>query len=103
MTADEFNEKYSDYLEEGHYGLDITIPEAVEYLDRAFEGLIRIPGFQYSQIKSKYNTARFYSNLGEILGMIGRDIDRAIELKLDFYLQVEEAIYRRSGNLMNPF
>jgi hypothetical protein len=35
--------------------------------------------------------------------MIGRDIDRAIELKLDFYLQVEEAIYRRSGNLTNPF
>ena len=23
MTADEFNEKYKDYLVKGHYGLDI--------------------------------------------------------------------------------
>jgi hypothetical protein len=22
MTAEQFNEKYKDYLEEGHYGLD---------------------------------------------------------------------------------
>ena len=27
MTSTEFNEKYSAYLEEGHYGLDIDIPE----------------------------------------------------------------------------
>lgn len=24
MTVEEFDEKYKDYLEEGHYGLDIS-------------------------------------------------------------------------------
>ena len=61
MTTKEFNEKYKDYLEEGHYGLDINIPSVVEYLDSIFEnGLINIPGFKYHQIKLKFNMARFY-------------------------------------------
>ena len=33
MTVNEFNKKYKDYLEEGHYGLDINIPSVVNYLD----------------------------------------------------------------------
>ena len=61
MTVKEFNEKYKDYLEEGNYGLDISIPPVIEYLDSIFEnGLINIPGFKYSQIKLKFNMARFY-------------------------------------------
>ena len=61
MTTKEFNEKYKDYLEEGHYGLDINIPSVVEYLDSIFEnGLVNIPGFKYSQIKLKFNMSRFY-------------------------------------------
>jgi len=61
MTTKEFNEKYKDYLEEGHYGLDINIPSVVEYLDSIFEyGLTFLPGFKYSQIKLKFDMARFY-------------------------------------------
>ena len=61
MTSKEFNEKYKDYLEEGHYGLDINIPSVVNYLDSIMEyGLTNIPGLKYSQIKLKFNTARFY-------------------------------------------
>lgn len=63
MTAREFNEKYKANLEEGHYGLDIHIPSVIEYLNRVFEDLTRIPDFQYSQIKLKFNRARFYTNL----------------------------------------
>lgn len=61
MTTKEFNQKYKDYLEEGHYGLDINIPSVVEYLDSIFEnGLVNIDGFKYHQIKLKFNMARFY-------------------------------------------
>ena len=61
MTSKEFNQKYKDYLEEGHYGLDINIPSVVEYLDSIFEyGLTFLPGFKYHQIKLKFNMARFY-------------------------------------------
>ena len=68
MTASEFNTKYKDYLEEGHYGLDINDPVIVKYMDEVFQGLVKIPGFKYSQVKEKFNTGRFYSNLHEILG-----------------------------------
>jgi hypothetical protein len=61
MTSEEFNEKYKDFLEEGHYGLALSKPEAIEYLDQEFEELIKIPGFQYSQIKSKWNYFCFYN------------------------------------------
>jgi hypothetical protein len=61
MTSREFNQKYKDYLEEGHYGLDVNIPSVVEYLDSIFDnGLINIEGFKYQQIKLKFNMARFY-------------------------------------------
>ncbi len=60
MTINEFNIKYFSYLEEGHYGLDISIPPVIEYLDKIFSDLIKLPGFKYQQIKLKFNMARFY-------------------------------------------
>jgi hypothetical protein len=61
MTADEFDEKYKDFLEEGHYGLDLYNEEAIQYLDKEFQELIKIPGFRYSQIKSKFSWFCFYA------------------------------------------
>jgi hypothetical protein len=99
MTSTEFNEKYSAYLEEGHYGLDIDIPEAIEYLDKIFKGLIKIPGFKYSQIKVKYSSSRFYSNLRDVFdNTLGSYIENNIEGKLDVYIQLENLIYNRSQN-----
>lgn len=60
MTSDEFNEKYKNFLEEGHYGLDIDIPEFVEWLDEKFQAFINAHGFSYSQIKEKFGYGRFY-------------------------------------------
>ena len=62
MTAQEFNEKYSDYLEDRFYGLAIDKESVVNYLDVVFEDLIKIPNFKYQQIKLKFNNASFYSN-----------------------------------------
>lgn len=60
ININEFNEKYKDYLKEGHYGLDLYKAEAIEYLDKEFQELIKIPGFKYSQIKSKFDWFCFY-------------------------------------------
>ena len=60
MTCEEFNKKYKDYLEPRHYGLALDNSSAIEYLDKEFQELIKIPGFSYSQIKQKFNWFCFY-------------------------------------------
>ena len=60
MTADQFNEKYKEYLEPRHYGCDIHDPKLIQYLDEQFQEFIKRDGFQYSQIKQKFETFRFY-------------------------------------------
>ena len=89
MTANEFNEKYKEYLEEGHYGLDISTPSIIKYLDEMFQDLIKIPGFKYSQIKEKFNTSRFYTNLYELIGKPGLIIDNEVERILNILLKYE--------------
>lgn len=84
MTAKEFNKKYKDFLEEGHYGLAIDIPEIVEFLDSIFEDLIRIPGFKYFQIKVKFGYARFYAE------GISFDITHTVEARLNELLKAYE-------------
>jgi hypothetical protein len=64
MTRNEFNEKYKDYLVEGYYGLEFDIPSVTKFLDSIFEDLVWIPAFSYSQIKLKFNMARFYAKVG---------------------------------------
>lgn len=95
MTQEEFNEKYKDYLEEGHYGLDISYPSIVNYLDKIFQDLIKIPGFQYSQIKLKFNSCRFYNNLYEIAPELSNIIDKAVEKEVNFLVMVEDEVNER--------
>lgn len=64
MTAQDFNEKYKEYLEEGFYGLIISVTSVVEFLDIIFdEVLTKIPGFKYQQIKTKFGEARLYTSI----------------------------------------
>jgi molybdopterin-guanine dinucleotide biosynthesis protein len=95
MTSVEFNEKYVDYLEEGHYGLDINIESVIEYLDAIFTDLVKIEGFKFQQIKTKFGLARVYTNLDEKLPLVGRIIHQEIEEKINFILKVEYEIDRR--------
>ena len=60
MTAEEFNEKYKQYIPEGWYGLGVNITNVTDYLDKVMEDLIMIPGFELHQVKLKFNMARFY-------------------------------------------
>ena len=95
MTTNEFNEKYGEYLEEGHYGPDVAIPTVIEYLDEVFQGLIKIPGFKYTQIKLKFNMCRFYTNLYDVMGGLGSKINDMVEKDINFLVRVEDEVYKR--------
>lgn len=60
MDIEQFNEKYKDYLEKGHYGLSIENEEFIKWLDKKFEKFIKYPNFKFTQIKEKFGMGRFY-------------------------------------------
>ena len=80
-TKDEFNTKYKEYLTPRFYGLDIMDERVVNYLDRIFQDLIKIPNFQYRQIKNKFGDIRFYSTLES--EALTRTIERQIKSILE--------------------
>ena len=79
MTTIEFNTKYKDFLEEGHYGLDIMDKEVISYLDDIFKDLTQIPGFKFKQIKLKFGYCKFYSTLC-------LQLELSIEKQIEFIL-----------------
>jgi len=84
MTTAQFNEKYKEYLEEGHYGLDIREEKVTKYLDSIFPELIKIEGFKYMQIKLKFGSTRFYTNLYALgFEKLNRIIEGGIESKIN--------------------
>jgi len=60
MTSDEFNKKYKDYLEPQFEGMEIEHPGIIKLCDEYFKEWIKVPGFQYAQIKTKFGTSRVY-------------------------------------------
>jgi hypothetical protein len=98
-TNREFNDKYKDYLEEGYYGMDISEPSVIIYVDQIFNDLTQIPGFKYEQIKTKYGLAKVYTNLEELLPFVGRIINQELEEKINFILKVEYEIENRLKSL----
>jgi len=61
-TVEGFNDKWSDYLEDRHYGLAFDDEEVIKYLDSEFEKEILVnPDFSYSQIKLKFGMSRVYA------------------------------------------
>jgi len=100
-TSNEFNEKYKDFLEEDHYGISIDIPAVIHYVDQVFQDLIKIDGFKYQQIKTKFGMARVHTNLDEVLPLVGRIIHQELEEKINFVLKVEFEIERRLASLNN--
>jgi len=94
-TNKEFNDKYKDYLEEGHYGMDIAVPSVLVYIDQIFNDLTQIPEFKYEQIKTKYGLAKVYTNLEEIMPFVGRVISQELEEKINFILKVEYEVENR--------
>ena len=98
-TSKEFNDKYKDYIDGEHYGMDISVPSVLAYIDEVFTDLIKIPGFKYQQIKTKYGLARVYTNLEELLPFAGRILSQELEEKINFILKVEYEIERRLASI----
>jgi hypothetical protein len=64
MTLKEFNQKHKHLIEEGFNGLEFENKQVIEFLDTFFESLLLVyPNFKVSQIKVKWGSCRFYSNL----------------------------------------
>jgi len=98
-TSKEFNEKYKEYIEEDHYGMDINEPSVLAYVDQIFNDLTKIPGFQFSQVKTKFGLARVYTNLEDVLPFVGRIINQELEEKINFILKVEYELEKRLKSL----
>lgn len=98
-TCKEFNTKYINYLEESNHGLTIEIPAVISYVDNLFKDLILIPGFKYTEIKTVYGLTKVYTNLDEILPLIGRFVHQELEEKINFILKVEYEIENRLYSL----
>ena len=98
-TNQEFNEKYKDYIEEGHYGMNIGEPSVLAYVDQIFNDLTQIPGFKYQQIKTKFGLARVYTNLEDLMPFAGRIINQELEEKINFILKVEYELENRLKSL----
>lgn len=98
-TDKEFNDKYKDYIDGDHYGMAIGVPSVLAYVDEVFNDLIKIPGFKYQQIKTKYGLARVYTNLEELLPFAGRILSQELEEKINFILKVEYEIERRLASI----
>ena len=79
--SEEFNTKYKDYLEDRFYGLGINDEDVIKYLDKQFQELIKIPGFSYSQIKTKFNNVCFYCDNVDITKV--REIETKIKKLLN--------------------
>ena len=65
MKAEQFNNKYKDFIEPGFedQGLEFDNEQVTLFLDNIFMDLTKIPGFQFSQIKLKFGQCRFYTTL----------------------------------------
>lgn len=62
MDREEFNAKYEVYIEPRFYGCELTNPKAIDYLDRQFQELIKIPKFRFQQIKANREYFSFYAD-----------------------------------------
>jgi hypothetical protein len=98
-TTTEFNEKYKNYIDESHNGMDINEPSVIAYVDHIFGDLTKIPGFKYQQVKTKFGLARVYTNLDELMPFVGRIINQELEEKINFILKVEYELENRLASL----
>jgi hypothetical protein len=98
-TTTEFNQKYKEFIDESHYGMDINEPSVIAYVDHIFSDLTKIPGFKFQQVKTKFGLARVYTNLDELLPFVGRIINQELEEKINFILKVEYELENRLKSL----
>lgn len=102
MQKEEFNSKYSSFLEGGFSGLVIEDPIFIDELDKYFSELIKIKGFKYYKIsEGKYMTLVMKTNISRILPRLGIVIENKIAEELSYILEVEKKVKERIKQIEN--
>jgi len=86
----EFDEKYKEYVKEGHYGMAIEDPLVLAISSIVFETwFTKMQGFKFSQIKVKFGYSRVYTTLP-------RYMNTCLEEVIDYILHLnkEESRYK---------
>lgn len=85
-TIKDFNDKYKDYIIKGYEGLHYGNKEVVQFLDKLFTNLIKIPYFKFYHIKrNRQGELEFKTNflstqrINEIISEIEEVYERSVE------------------------
>jgi hypothetical protein len=102
MQREEFNTKYSSFLEEGFPGLVIEDTRFIDQLDKFFEEVTKIKGFKYYKIsEGNHLTLVMKTNRSRILPVLGWVIETKIEEDLSYILEIEKQVRIRMKKIQN--
>lgn len=102
MQREEFNTKYSSFLEEGFPGLVIEDTRFIGKLDKFFEEITKIKGFKYYKIsEGNHLTLVMKTNISRVLPGLGWVIENKIEEDLSYVLEIEKQVRIRIKQIQN--
>ena len=102
MQREEFNTKYSSFLEEGFPGLVIEDTRFIGKLDKFFEEVTKIKGFKYYKVsEGNHLTLVMKTNISKILPTLGWSMESKMEEDLCYILDVEKQVKKRIKEIEN--
>ena len=102
MSKEEFNSKYSSFLEEGFPGLVIDNSRFIDQLDKFFGEITKIKGFKYYKVsEGNHLTLVMKTNISKILPTLGWSMESKMEEDLCYILDVEKQVKKRIKEIEN--
>lgn len=102
MSKEEFNSKYSSFLEEGFPGLVIDNSRFIDQLDKFFGEITKIKGFKYYKVsEGNHLTLVMKTNISRILPTLGWSMESKMEEDLCYILDVEKQVKKRIKEIEN--
>jgi hypothetical protein len=102
VEREEFNIKYSSFLEEGFPGLVIEDTRFINQLDKFFEEVTKIKEFKYYKIsEGNHLTLVMKTNISRILPVLGWIIESKMEEDLSYILDIEKQVRKRIKEIEN--
>lgn len=84
MSYEELDKKYEPYIVEGYTGIEFWLDDEYnEHICELLDAIISIyPNFKIYQLKLKFDSIRFYTNLPHVLEHL---CEQCIETEYQFY------------------
>jgi len=102
MSKEEFNSKYSSFLEEGFPGLVIDNSRFIDQLDKFFGEITKIKGFKYYKVsEGNHLTLVMKTNISRILPTLGWSMESKMEEDLCYILDIEKQVKKRIKEIEN--